>query len=119
MLLLTSSFVVVGLYFLFNLLNLHSLPALIGFILIYETIIAALAGCYISLLTELFPTSVRFTGVALCYNLVYCIAGLTPTVVTRLITVEKSAVIIFFILLAISTVITAALMQNKIQPELE
>ena len=74
----TSGVAIIGSFSLFNLLTYQNQFALAAFIIIYETIIAALVTCYLPMLAELFPTSVRFTGFALCYNIVYCIASFTP-----------------------------------------
>ena len=45
---------------------------------------------YPSLLAELFPTSIRYTGIAISYNIAFAFfGGLTPLIVTYL--VESSA----------------------------
>ena len=60
----------------------HLLP---WFILI-SLVNALITGAFPSLIVELFPTNVRYSGVALSYNLGYAIfAGLTPVCVTLLI----------------------------------
>lgn len=75
----------VTLYSLFNLLHWHSLLALYGFMMSYQTLVAMLAACYPSLLAESFPTRVRFSGVAICYNLSFLIASFTPMIASLLI----------------------------------
>lgn len=47
---------------------------------------SGLAAIFPSFLTELFPTKIRFTAVALCYNIGFGIFnGLTPLIITWLI----------------------------------
>lgn len=41
---------------------------------------------YPSFLVELFPTSVRYTGIAIAYNLAFaCFGGVTPLIATYLV----------------------------------
>ena len=66
-------------YFLFHStsLILTFMPLLIGSALIL--------GVYTAVLTELFPTNIRYSGVALCYNLGFTICGgLTPVILQHL-----------------------------------
>lgn len=55
------------------------------FILGYQAIIALLASCFFTMLAERFPTSVRFTGYAFCYNIIYAIIGFLPALSTYFI----------------------------------
>jgi MFS family permease len=107
--------------FIFHLLNFNNELALIGFILIYQTIIAATAACYIPMLAELFPTPVRFTGIAVCYNLGGSISGLTPLFTTELIrlTGEFCYVIYYFSALALLTFFTALSINYRHQKPLD
>ena len=71
--------------FLFQLPKGQTLWDMWLFIVGYQSIIALLASCYFTLLAEIFPTRVRFTGYALCYNLVYAVAGFLPAMATYFI----------------------------------
>lgn len=68
----------VSIYPLFMLLKLQSVIGLLLFVMFYQTLLAALAAGYFATLAENFPTSVRFTGTAFCYNFAHVIASLTP-----------------------------------------
>lgn len=120
LLILTTSLFVLTSPLLFHLLNLHQPAALIGFMLCYQTIIAATAACYIPLLAELFPTSVRYTGIALCYNIGGCLSGFTPFIVTSIMryTEQPLWVVSFFSLLALITLTAAISLDYRRQREL-
>lgn len=70
---------------LFLLLKLHSLLILMLFSLLFYTGITALAACYPTMLAELFPTAIRYTGVATCYTGCYSLAAFTPVIAATLI----------------------------------
>lgn len=80
LLLVTTLFMVLAIE-IFKLLALKSSLALFLFILIYQTFVSGLASSYLPLLAESFPTSVRFTGSAVCYNIVFSLAGFTPALI--------------------------------------
>ncbi len=70
---------------LFKLLPGGGRMPLIAFMLIYQTVIALLTVCYFPLLAALFPTKVRYTGIAACYNITYAMMGAAPILITALI----------------------------------
>lgn len=77
--------IVIYILLLTNVLNLHILLSnhgIIGLCIIVFLISLALSGIngtFFGLLADLFPTQVRFSGIAFCYNIAYIIgAGLTP-----------------------------------------
>lgn len=78
------AFILLGLS-LFSMLKGGGLYTLIGFMVIYQTIISLLSVCYFPILVESFPTAVRYTGIAACYNISYSIMGTMPAFVTSLI----------------------------------
>lgn len=63
---------------LFALLSLKSIVALICFMLIYQTILSFLSSSYLVLLSDLFHTRVRYTGIGLCYNAAYSLMSCLP-----------------------------------------
>lgn len=71
--------------FLFKLLSYQDTYLLILFMFIHQFFIAAFSACYYPLMINLFPTKVRYTGIAACYNLSYAIMGLFPTTLTSLL----------------------------------
>ena len=70
---------------LFSLLKLGGLAVLIIFMMLYQTVISFIMTSYFALLAETFPTPVRYTGIALCYNVAYSLMGCAPMVITGLI----------------------------------
>ncbi|MES2200027.1 MAG: MFS transporter [Chlamydiota bacterium] len=68
----------VGCFTLFSLLRIGTLTSLIIFTTLYQTIISFLSVSYFSIISAIFSTEVRYTGLSFCYNIVYCIIGCTP-----------------------------------------
>jgi MFS family permease len=93
---------------LFDLLKLDHDWALILFMLGYHLLIVLMAGCYPCLLTELFATPIRYTGVTLCYMGCYSFAGLVPFIIMSLykysLRPEFAVVLVLFICGMISIV---------------
>lgn len=119
LLVLLACFMVVGLPF-FNILKIYSAMSLVCFVLLYQTIVAAGASSYFALLVESFPTSVRFTGVALCYNLSYVLASLIPIATNYVykITHNHNHIALIFISAAFLTWICVWLSKDKTNAEL-
>lgn len=96
-------FAIISLW-LFKLLSLQQPTALLSFMLLYQVFIAATATCYMPLSAELFPTSVRYTGLALCYNTGSLIASLSPFFANSIAqTFNPSSTALFFSALALIT----------------
>lgn len=100
-----AGFIVIAGFPLFMLLHQQKPWSLLVFMLLYETIISIIAVCFLPLLAELFPTKVRLSGVAFCYNIIYSLAGLTPLLLAKLVQVTGVTFYtpLFFILLALLT----------------
>ncbi|GAB4223149.1 MAG: MFS transporter [Gammaproteobacteria bacterium] len=115
LLILTSVGFIISSYYFFHILELNNPAALFSFMIIYETFIAIFAICYFTTLPELFPTTVRYTGVAFCYNIAYSFAGLTPSVLTYIVskTQQTGYVTLFFSLLASLTLLAATRLPNQ------
>lgn len=69
-------------YSLFQMINHPGQGILVVFMILYQTVISCLTVCFWPLLAELFPTKVRYTGLAVCYNVTYSIMGCLPLVMT-------------------------------------
>jgi len=86
---------------LFSLLKLHHGWSLYGFMLGYYLLIVLMAGCYPCVLSEMFPTPIRYTGVSICYMGGYSIVGLVPILILELYKYsarpEMSAVLVLLI----------------------
>jgi MFS family permease len=71
-------------YWLYNSLISHNAALLPYFIMVFYTSI--MAGLYPVVLAQMFPTHVRFSGTATCYNISYAIfGGLSPMIATYFI----------------------------------
>lgn len=69
-----------ALYPIFSLLHTQNLAALYAFTLLSHFLVLLLAACYPTMLARLFPTKVRYSGVAFAYLTAYGLAGLTPVI---------------------------------------
>lgn len=100
---------------LFKLFAAKSFIALVTFMLLYETFVVGLAACYFPLLTELFPTNIRYTGVAICYNIVFSIAGLIPFILSFLLkyTQAPEQIVWFFIALSLIALFTTLKIKTR------
>lgn len=76
---------------------------------------------YPSLLVELFPVSIRYTGIAISYNLAFAFfGGLTPFIVTYLIeTYNNNLAPSFYLILSASLCLIAVLTIKKLYTESE
>lgn len=70
-----------AIYPVFLLLKFKGLGVLFIFVQLYHLLILCLAACYPAMLTRLFPTNVRFSGVSLSYLSAYSIAGFVPLII--------------------------------------
>jgi len=71
----------IAIYPVFLLLKFKGFGALFIFVQLYHLLILCLAACYPSMLTRLFPTKVRFSGVSLSYLSAYSLAGFVPLII--------------------------------------
>jgi MFS family permease len=115
-LLFTSAllFVIFG-FPIFLLLQLQTRWALFCFVVLSQTIIAAMAACYFALLPQAFPTKVRYTGTAFSYNIAYSIAALIPLAANYAYKVlkEPNCIALFFVTLAAITAISVLALKRK------
>lgn len=78
-------------YPLFSVFNLHSMGWVMFSYAIFSIIFGLIPAAYSVMLSDLFPTSVRYTGVALSYNLAFAFfGGLSPIICTIAIHVFDS-----------------------------
>ena len=71
---------------------------LLLFMLVNQTFICASMISFFPFLTELFPTSVRYTGVAFSYNMAYFFAALSPMLFSYILTIAPRIEILFWAL---------------------
>ena len=94
--------------FLFELIWGENKSSLLLFMLGYQLIISVMAGCYYPLLSELFPTDVRYSGIAVVYNFTYAAAACTPIAVIFIYKTFNNiySISTFFIILAVISLIS-------------
>lgn len=102
---------------LFQMLHYSHISVLVFFMMLYQVVISFLVVSYLPLLSGLFPTRVRYTGIALCYNLTYSVMGCSPILVTFLIDYFNISSVAVLFLLANSciTAISSFVMLRKKQ----
>lgn len=96
---LTCLVFILSIFPMFALLNLGQFKYLCFFLIFYQTVIALISTCYFPLLTSLFPTHVRFTGVAACYNISYSFISTLPFFLTILINWTSPSILIWVLIL--------------------
>ena len=101
--------------FLFDILNYKSFLVLLAFILSIQTIISMAASSHFTMLAENFPTKVRCTGVAFCYNIAYVIAASMPSIFNYILKVfhDVSYAAYFLMIIAVITLISACLIKDS------
>jgi len=78
-----SIFLMIFTYPLFLLFNLQSMTLVIMSYIIFSIIFGFIPSSYSAILSRLFPTPVRYSGVAMSYNLAYAFfGGLSPVICT-------------------------------------
>lgn len=86
-------------------------------IVIGQAILALILGVYLApmpaVLVEIFPTSVRYTGMSLAYNLCAILGGFTPSIATWLIKTTGSNMSIMWLLVGAGLLSFAALWGYK------
>lgn len=106
---------------LFKILLQHNIFGLSIFIFVYQTIIAFMAGCYFAMLAENFPTAVRYTGVAFCYNIAYVFAAFVPMIIAYMgkIAIKAEYVSLIFIILATITILAVLTIRDQTRMKLK
>ena len=112
---------IISLVFIF--LTLILKPALIFthlnlVVFLISVALAAINGLFFGILADLFPTQVRFSGVALCYNTAYILgAGLTPLWCDLIIksTHSLQAVLLVCLIMSIISLLNIHLIKKLIQ----
>ncbi len=98
---------------LFHLLSFQHVMFLILFMMLHQLFIAIFAACYFPMMVTLFPSNVRYTGIALCYNLVYALMGILPTVLTALLSQYHSPLVLPLVLSCMALITLLAVYHSK------
>lgn len=81
--LIGSAVIITLTYPLFILFNLQNMTLVITSYMIFSILFGFIPGTYSAILSNLFPTSIRYSGIAMSYNLAYAIfGGLSPVICT-------------------------------------
>lgn len=105
---------VLGVFGLFSFLRQGQWGSLLLFMILYQTVISFLSVSYFALLSSAFSTAVRFTGIALCYNVAYSAMSCSPILITALIfTTNTPASAIWFLIAFALFGMTAAYVLSK------
>lgn len=91
LMIIVCGLVIFGAFALFGFLQEQKLWRLVVFMLLYQTLLSLLTVSFSPLLANLFPTQVRYTGIAACYNMAYSLMGMAPMAITALIEATGSA----------------------------
>lgn len=121
--LLITAFIFIMLFIfpLFKCLVFKNTFVLWGFILSYQTFLAFLGSCYFTILAENFPTSIRYIGIALCYNLAHVSAAFIPVIFTYICSnkiINPENIGIIFIALALISLFSTFAIHDKTGQEL-
>lgn len=96
-------------YPLFILLNQQSIAWVIFSYMTFSVIFGLIPSAYSSILCSLFPTSVRYSGIALSYNLAYAIlGGLSPVICTIAIQLTGSVLAPAYYVMTVAILAAAA-----------
>ncbi len=96
----TALLFVAAIFPLFALLKFQIFSALLIFMILYQTVLAYVSSCYYSILASLFPTRMRYTGIAACYNVSYSLMATLPLLLTALIGLTTSPSSLIWVLIA-------------------
>jgi len=102
-------------FYFFDLMSFQGFIYMLIFMLIYQLFISALAGNFYPFLTELFPVNIRYSGVAVSYNLAFAIAAFSPMIAELLYNAYGNlfSVTLFFIIIALITLTSCIISKNK------
>ena len=89
-------------YPIFMLISSHHLLLVLLGLLMFAPLIGSIMGSLPTILIELFPTSIRYSGIGVCYNFGFSLfAGTTPLLVVFLISITGVKLMPAFIIMAL------------------
>ena len=97
-------------------LSSHAITGLFIFVIGYYFLLTSLAANYVPMLTELFPTQYRFTGVGTAYTYCFTLAGFIPLLATWLIHITGSVYSVLDLLSALGVITLITLLTLKKHP---
>lgn len=103
--------------FIFQLLSLQSMSSLIIFMLTHQLFIALISSSYYSFMIKAFPTRIRYTGIAICYNLCFGLMGSFPGLLTFLSSYFHTHIIMPLLLSMTALISVMSLFWIKVQEQ--
>lgn len=97
-------------YPLYTLFTFHHLSWVVASLMTFSLIFGLMPSAYCAILCRLFPTAVRYTGIAMSYNLAYAIfGGLSPVICTLAIRYFETplAPAFYFMIVALTGILVA------------
>lgn len=92
-----------GFWIFFNLRSFGTMLDVGIFLFFYQSVIAALVPCFTSMLAELFPVSVRYTGIAMAYNVACSLAAFMPVLSESICRTMDTSIGLLWLLLGIGS----------------
>lgn len=75
----------------FNEIQLNSIHNLYFWVVVISFVLSGINGLFFGILADLFPTQIRYSGIAFCYNIAYILgAGITPLWTSSILEVTHS-----------------------------
>ncbi|MDD3266071.1 MAG: MFS transporter [Burkholderiales bacterium] len=88
-----------------EIINLGQIDKLYLWVIIISFVLAGVNGLFFAILADLFPTTIRYSGIAVCYNFAYILgAGITPLWTSSIMEITQSYHLIIMVCLSIATI---------------
>ncbi len=92
--LLQLSLIILGAIFAgitFNQIQLNNIHNLYFWVVVISFVLSGVNGLFFGILADLFPTQIRYSGIAFCYNIAYILgAGITPLWTSSILEITHS-----------------------------
>lgn len=88
-----------------DIISLATIDQLYLWVIIISFVLAGINGLFFAILADLFPTEVRYSGIAVCYNFAYILgAGITPIWSSSILEITHSYHNIIIVCLVIASI---------------
>ena len=101
-----------------DIVTLKTIESLYIWVVIISFVLAGVNGLFFAILADLFPTAIRYSGVAICYNFAYILgAGITPLWSSSILEITHSyhQIILVCMIVAIISLVNTANIQRIIK----
>lgn len=100
-----AAFLIVFTYFLFSLFHRDQLAIVVLVMMLCGLFATCITSCFAPMLAELFPTDVRYSGVAISYNIGFILGGLTPLISAELMSATHNSLAPTFYLIGMAIIV--------------